>query len=76
MNTPSVWSPPRLSMRWWPVFQRNLLVWRKLAIPSLLANIGEPLLWLVAFGYGLGAIGMLSRRRAGKIVGNASVQGA
>ena len=56
MNEPSVWSPPRLSMRWWPVFQRNLLVWRKLAIPSLLANIGEPLLWLVAFGYGLGAM--------------------
>ena len=56
MNEPSVWSPPRLSMRWWPVFQRNLLVWRKLAVPSLLANIGEPLLWLVAFGYGLGAM--------------------
>ena len=52
----SVWAPPRLSMRWWPVFQRNLLVWRKLALPSLLANIGEPLLWLVAFGYGLGAM--------------------
>ena len=43
-------------MRWWPVFARNLRVWRKLAIPSLLANIGEPLLWLVAFGYGLGAM--------------------
>ncbi|MDO5623853.1 MAG: ABC transporter permease [Pseudomonadota bacterium] len=56
MNAPSVWAPPRLSMRWWPVFQRNLQVWRKLAVPSLLANIGEPLLWLVAFGYGLGAM--------------------
>ena len=55
-NEASVWAPPRLSMRWWPVFQRNLLVWRKLALPSLLANIGEPLLWLVAFGYGLGAM--------------------
>lgn len=43
-------------MRWWPVFARNLRVWRKLVIPSLLANIGEPLLWLVAFGYGLGAM--------------------
>ena len=53
---PSVWAPPRLSLRWWPVFRRNLLVWRKLAVPSLLANIGEPLLWLVAFGYGLGAM--------------------
>lgn len=53
---PSAWAPPRLSLRWWPVFQRNLLVWRKLALPSLLANIGEPLLWLVAFGYGLGSM--------------------
>ena len=45
---------PRL--RFWPVFQRNLLVWRKLAIPRLVANIAEPLMWLVAFGYGLGAL--------------------
>jgi lipooligosaccharide transport system permease protein len=42
--------------RFWPVFMRNLLVWRKLAIPSLVANIAEPLMWLVAFGYGLGAL--------------------
>ena len=34
--TPSVWAPPRLSMRWWPVFLRNLLVWRKLALLSTL----------------------------------------
>ena len=53
---PSHWAPPRLSMRWWPVFQRNLLVWRKLAIPSLIGNIAEPLMWLVAFGYGMGAL--------------------
>ncbi|MFN7863056.1 MAG: ABC transporter permease [Curvibacter sp.] len=43
-------------VRWWPVFLRNLLVWRKLAIPSLVGNIAEPLMWLVAFGYGLGAL--------------------
>ncbi len=42
--------------RFWPVFLRNLLVWRKLAIPSLVANIAEPLMWLVAFGYGMGAL--------------------
>jgi len=53
---PSVWAPPQLSMRWWPVFLRNLLVWRKLALPSLVGNIAEPLMWLVAFGYGLGAL--------------------
>ena len=61
---PSVWRPPELSMRWWPVFLRNLLVWRKLAIPSLIGNIAEPLIWLVAFGYGMGAL-----------VGQVSVEG-
>jgi lipooligosaccharide transport system permease protein len=53
---PSDWAAPQLSMRWWPVFLRNLLVWRKLAIPSLVGGIAEPLMWLVAFGYGLGAL--------------------
>jgi len=38
------------------VFQRNWLVWKKLAIPSLVGNIAEPLMWLVAFGYGMGAL--------------------
>jgi len=55
-TAPSVWRAPQLSMRWWPVWQRNLLVWKKLAIPSLVGNIAEPLMWLVAFGYGLGAL--------------------
>ena len=52
----NIWRAPELSMRWWPVFLRNLLVWRKLAIPSLVGNIAEPLMWLVAFGYGMGAL--------------------
>lgn len=45
-----------IATRWWPVFRRNLLVWRKLILPSLIANIAEPLMWLLAFGYGLGAL--------------------
>lgn len=53
---PGHWRPPTLSLRWWPVFQRNLLVWKKLAIPSLVGNIAEPLIWLVAFGYGMGML--------------------
>ena len=53
---PSIWAAPQLSGRWWPVFLRNLLVWRKLAVPSLVGNIAEPLMWLVAFGYGMGAL--------------------
>ncbi|HRK37361.1 MAG TPA: ABC transporter permease [Burkholderiaceae bacterium] len=53
---PNHWAAPRLSGRWWPVWRRNLLVWKKLAIPSLVGNIAEPLMWLLAFGYGLGAL--------------------
>jgi lipooligosaccharide transport system permease protein len=52
----SIWRAPAVSLRFWPVFLRNLLVWRKLAIPSLVGNIAEPLMWLVAFGYGMGAL--------------------
>ncbi len=55
-RTLSRWRAPELTLRFWPVFLRNLLVWRKLAIPSLLGNIAEPLMWLVAFGYGMGAL--------------------
>ena len=55
-RAPSIWQAPSVSWRFWPVFLRNLLVWRKLAIPSLVGNIAEPLMWLVAFGYGMGAL--------------------
>ncbi len=44
-----------------PVWRRNVLVWRKLIGPSLLINFGEPLLYLIGLGFGLGAfIGDLS----------------
>src|SRR6202051_3081055 len=46
---------PELSLRWLPVWRRNLLVWRKLAIASVLGNIADPLLYMLALGYGIGA---------------------
>jgi lipooligosaccharide transport system permease protein len=49
-------TPPRLSWRFTAVLWRNLLVWRKLAVPSLIGNIAEPLIILVAFGYGVGGL--------------------
>lgn len=42
-------------LRWFPVWSRNARVWRKLIGPALLGNIGEPLLYLLALGYGLGS---------------------
>jgi lipooligosaccharide transport system permease protein len=47
---------PSLSLRFVPVWQRNLLVWRKLAFASILGNIADPLLYMLALGYGLGAL--------------------
>lgn len=40
---------------WTAVWLRNALVWRKLSIPSLVGNFGDPFLYLLGIGYGLGA---------------------
>lgn len=39
-----------------PIWRRNLLVWRQIAVASLMANFADPLLYLLALGYGLGAL--------------------
>lgn len=55
------WRPPRLRSRALTVWRRNVLVWRKLIGPSLLINFGEPFLYLLGLGYGLGLfIGTMS----------------
>ncbi len=38
------------------VWYRNASVWRRLALPSILGNVLDPLIALVAFGFGLGAL--------------------
>ncbi len=55
MDAARLFAPPELSLRWIAVWQRNLLVWKKLAIASVLGNIADPLLYMVALGYGIGA---------------------
>ena len=47
---------PGISLRFIPVWRRNLLVWRKLAVASVIGNIAEPMITLLAFGYGLGSL--------------------
>jgi lipooligosaccharide transport system permease protein len=43
-------------LRWLPVWKRNVRVWRKLAGPAIIGNFGEPLLYLLALGFGLGGL--------------------
>jgi lipooligosaccharide transport system permease protein len=38
------------------VWRRNATVWRRLMGPSLATNVLDPLIFLFAFGYGLGAV--------------------
>jgi lipooligosaccharide transport system permease protein len=47
---------PQLSFRFAHVWRRNRLVWRKLAIPSMLGNLADPMLYMLGLGYGLGAM--------------------
>ena len=47
---------PVFSWRFVPVWRRNFMVWKKLAVASVLGNIADPLITLIAFGYGLGSL--------------------
>lgn len=47
---------PQLSLRALAVWRRNFLVWRKLALPSLLGNLADPMIYLFGLGYGLGGL--------------------
>ncbi len=38
------------------VWQRNFLVWRKLALPSVLGNLADPMIYMFGLGYGLGGL--------------------
>jgi lipooligosaccharide transport system permease protein len=49
-------APPALSPRALAVWRRNFLVWRKLALPSLLGNLADPMIYLFGLGYGLGGL--------------------
>jgi lipooligosaccharide transport system permease protein len=45
---------PLFSPRFAHIWHRNLRVWGKLAVPSMLGNLADPMLYMLGFGYGLG----------------------
>jgi lipooligosaccharide transport system permease protein len=58
---------PRFSWRFLLVWRRNQLVWRKLAIPSMLGNLADPMLYMLGLGYGLG--NLMPSMQGGSYVG-------
>src|SRR3954470_12542583 len=56
MPKANVFDPPSVSLRCISVWRRNYRVWKRLAIPSILGNLADPLIMLFGLGYGLGAM--------------------
>jgi len=48
--------PPRLSLRFFPIWRRHFLVWKKIAGASILGHIADPMIYLLGLGYGLGSL--------------------
>jgi lipooligosaccharide transport system permease protein len=53
---PSLWRWPWLTGRSLAVIQRNFLVWRKTALTTILGDVLDPMVALLALGYGLGGM--------------------
>ena len=52
---PHFFALPRQSLRFIPIWQRHFLVWKKLAITSILGHLADPLIYMLGLGYGLAA---------------------
>lgn len=52
----SLWQRPRVRRAALALVQRNFLVWRKLIGPAIVLNFGEPLIYLLGLGMGLGVL--------------------
>ena len=48
------WRAPAPRSVTFAVWRRNVRVWRRLMVPSLVLNFGEPFLYLLGLGFGLG----------------------
>jgi len=47
---------PRNARNWMMVWYRNYMVWKKLAIPSMIGNLADPMIYLFGLGLGLGLL--------------------
>ncbi|AOJ62533.1 nodulation protein NodJ [Burkholderia ubonensis] len=45
---------PANATNWAAVWRRNYLVWRKLAVASMIGNLADPMIYLFGLGFGLG----------------------
>jgi lipooligosaccharide transport system permease protein len=43
-------------MRFFPIWQRHWLVWRKIAAASIMGHLADPVIYMLGLGYGLGSL--------------------
>ena len=49
-------SPPIPGRRMWRLVMRNYLVWKKLLASSVAVHLADPVIFMLGFGFGLGAL--------------------
>jgi lipooligosaccharide transport system permease protein len=47
---------PEISLRFFPIWQRHWLVWKKIAAASIMGHLADPVIYLLGLGYGLGSL--------------------
>ncbi|MDD4930409.1 MAG: ABC transporter permease [Gallionella sp.] len=47
---------PQFSLRFMPIWRRNYMVWKKMAGPSILGHLADPVIYMLGLGYGLGGL--------------------
>lgn len=47
---------PQFSWRFFPIWQRHFLVWRKIAAASIMGHLADPVIYMLGLGYGLGSL--------------------
>ena len=51
-----LFAPPHLSLKFIPIWRRHFLVWKKIAVTSILGHLADPIIYMLGLGYGLGSM--------------------
>ena len=52
----NIFALPQVSRRFIPIWRRNYMVWKKMAGPSILGHLADPVIYMLGLGYGLGGL--------------------
>jgi lipooligosaccharide transport system permease protein len=52
----SYYALPQFSWRFFPIWRRHWLVWKKIAAASIMGHLADPVIYMLGLGYGLGSL--------------------